>query len=84
MKYKKQIESLSCSSEDEDDNDDDDDDVDGDDGGGGGYQASTSSSKVDEDTIKRVKMMVRMIHKMTLMGVPIQVDDILFNIDIKE
>jgi hypothetical protein len=72
MKGKKQIERSSFSSEDKryEDEDDDDDN-----------QASTSSSKADEEAIQRVRKVLRMIHKVNLMGVPIQVKDILFNID---
>jgi hypothetical protein len=42
---------------------------------------STSSLEVNKDTIKGVRNVTRMIHKMNLMVVPIQVEDILFNID---
>jgi hypothetical protein len=45
---------------------------------------STSSLEVNKDTIKGVRNVTRMIHKMNLMVVPIQVEDILFNIDGKE
>jgi hypothetical protein len=39
---------------------------------------------MDEDTISTIRKVIRVIHKMNLMGVPIQVEDILFNIDRKE
>jgi hypothetical protein len=45
---------------------------------------STSSLEVNKDTIKGVRNVTRMIHKMNLMVVPIQVEDILFNIDGQE
>jgi hypothetical protein len=44
---------------------------------------STSSSK-DEETIRRVGKVMGMIHKINLMGVPLQVEDLLFNIDRKK
>jgi hypothetical protein len=46
-------------------------------------QPSTSSSK-DEETIRRVRKVMGMIRKITLMGVPLQVEDFLFNIDRKK
>jgi hypothetical protein len=45
-------------------------------------QPSTSSSE-DEETIRRVGKVMGMIHKINLMGVPLQVEDLLFNIDMK-
>jgi hypothetical protein len=45
-------------------------------------QASTSSSE-DEEIFRRVRKVIRMIHKINLMGVPLQVKDLLFNIDRK-
>jgi DNA repair exonuclease SbcCD ATPase subunit len=46
-------------------------------------QPCTSSSK-DEETIRRVRKVMRMIRKINLMGVPLQVEDLLFNIDRKK
>jgi flagellum-specific peptidoglycan hydrolase FlgJ len=46
-------------------------------------QPSTSSSK-DEETIRRVGKVMGMIHKINLMGVPMQVEDLLFKIDRKK
>jgi hypothetical protein len=46
-------------------------------------QPSTSSSE-DEDTIRRVGKVMGMIRKINLMGVPLQVEDLLFNIDSKK
>jgi hypothetical protein len=46
-------------------------------------QPSTSSFK-DEETIRRVGKVVGMIHKINLIGVPLQVEDLLFNIDRKK
>jgi hypothetical protein len=46
-------------------------------------QPSTSSSE-DEETIRRIRKVIGMIHKINLMGVPLQVEDILFNIDRKK
>jgi hypothetical protein len=46
-------------------------------------QPSTSSSE-DEETIRRVGKVMGMIRKIDLMGVPLQVDDLLFNIDRKK
>jgi S-adenosylmethionine synthetase len=60
MKGKKKIENSSSSSKQVDDEED---------------QPSTSSFE-DEDTIWRVRNVMRMIHKINLMGVPLQVEDI--------
>jgi hypothetical protein len=38
---------------------------------------------MDEETIRRVRKVMRMIHKINLMGVPLQIEDLLFNIDRK-
>jgi hypothetical protein len=46
-------------------------------------QPSTSSSK-DEETIQRIRKVMGMIRKIILMGVPLQVEDLLFNIDRKK
>jgi hypothetical protein len=46
-------------------------------------QPSTSSLK-DEETVRRVRKVMRMIHKINLMGVPLQAEDLLFNIDRKK
>jgi hypothetical protein len=46
-------------------------------------QASTSSSE-DEETVRRVRKVMRMIHKINQIGVPLQVEDLLFNIDMKK
>jgi hypothetical protein len=45
-------------------------------------QPSTSSSK-DEKTVRHIKKVLGMIRKINLMGVPLQVEDLLFNIDRK-
>jgi hypothetical protein len=45
-------------------------------------QPSTSSSE-DEEIIRRVEKVMGMIHKINLKGVPMQVEDLLFNIDRK-
>jgi hypothetical protein len=75
MKGKKEVESSSSLSEDENDGFDDDEQDD---------QASTLFYKFDESTLRIVGKMMRMILKMNLMTVSIQVEDILFNIDRKE
>jgi hypothetical protein len=78
MKAKKKLESSSSSSEkDEIEEDDDDDDDDDDD------QPSTSSLE-DEETDWCVEKIMMMIRKINLMGVPLQVEDLLFNIDRKK
>jgi hypothetical protein len=46
-------------------------------------QPSTSSSK-DEETIRHVGKVMGMIRKINLMGVPLKVEDLLFNIDRKK
>jgi hypothetical protein len=73
-KGKKKAPTPSSSSEEEEEeeiNDDDDN------------QPSTSSSE-DEETIRRVGKVMGMIRKINLMGVPLQVEDLLFNIDKKK
>jgi hypothetical protein len=73
-KGKKKAPTPSSSSEEEEEEECDD----------GGYdQPSTSSSK-DEETVRRVGKVMGMIHKINLMGVPLQVEDLLFNIDRKK
>jgi hypothetical protein len=73
MKGKKKAPTPSFSSEEEEQEESDDDED---------NQPSTSSSK-DEETIRRVGKLMGMIHKINLMGVPLQVEDLLFNIDRK-
>jgi hypothetical protein len=43
-----------------------------------------TSSSEDEETIRRVRKVMGMIRKINLMGVPLQVEDLLFNIDTKK
>jgi hypothetical protein len=64
--------SSSSEEEEEEENDDEEDN-----------QPSTSSFK-DEETIRRVENVMRMICKINLIGVPLQVEDLLFNIDRKK
>jgi hypothetical protein len=64
--------SSSSEEEEEEESDDDEDN-----------QPSISSSK-DEETIRHVGKVMEMIRKINLMGVPLQVDDLLFNIDKKK
>jgi hypothetical protein len=70
MRGKKKAPSWSEKEEEEEDDDEDD-------------QPSTSSSK-DEETVRHVRKVTGMIHKVNLMGVPLQVEDLLFNIDRKK
>jgi hypothetical protein len=70
-KKKAPIPSSSSEEEEEEENDDEDN------------QPSTSSSE-DEETIQRVGKVMRMICKIKLLGVPLQVEDLLFNIDRKK
>jgi hypothetical protein len=72
-KGKKKAPTLSSSSEEEDEEESDDE---------GDNQPSTSSSE-DEETIRRVGKVMGMVHKINLMSVPLQVEDLLFNIDRK-
>jgi hypothetical protein len=67
MKDKKKAPSSSEEEEEEEDDDDED------------YLASTSSSKNGLSVVK----VIRKICKINLMGVPLQVENILFNIDRK-
>jgi hypothetical protein len=64
---------TSSSEEEEEEGSDDDED----------NQPSTSSSK-DEKIIWRVGKVMGVIRKINLMGVPMQVEDLLFNIDRKK
>jgi hypothetical protein len=64
--------SYSSEEEEEEENDDDEDN-----------QPKTSSSE-DEETIRRVEKLMGMTRKINLMGVPLQVEDLLFNIDRKK
>jgi hypothetical protein len=73
-KGKKKDPTPSSSSEEEEEEEERDDDEDN--------QPSTSSSE-DEETIRRVGKVMGMICKINLMGVPLQVEDLLFNIDMK-
>jgi hypothetical protein len=72
-KGKKKAPTPSSSSEEEEEEESDDDED---------NQPSTSSSE-DEETIRRVGKVMGMIRKINLMGVPLQVDDLLLNIDRK-
>jgi hypothetical protein len=72
-KGKKKAPTLSSSSEEEEEEESDD---------GEDNQPSTSSSE-DEEIIRGVRKVMRMIRKINLMGVPLQVEDLLFNIDRK-
>jgi hypothetical protein len=73
-KGKKKAPTPSSSSEEEEEVESDDDED---------NQPCTSSSK-DEETIRRVRKVMGMIRKINLMGVPLQVKDLLFNIDRKK
>jgi hypothetical protein len=72
-KGKKKAPTPSSSSEEEEEEESDDED----------NQPSTSSSE-DEETIRRVGKVMGMIRKINLMGVPLQFEDLLFNIDRKK
>ena len=71
-KGKKKAPTPSSSSEEEEEEESDEDN-----------QPCTSSSE-DEETIRRIGKVMRMIRKINLMGVPLQVEDLLFNIDMKK
>jgi hypothetical protein len=72
-KGKKKAPTPSSSSEEKEEESDDDED----------RQPSTSSTE-DEETIRHVGKVMGMIHKINLMGVPLQVEDLLFNIERKK
>jgi hypothetical protein len=72
VKRKAPTPSSSSEEEEEEENDDEEDN-----------QPSTSSSEYEE-TMRRIRKVMRMIHKINLMGVPLQVEDLLFNIDRKK
>jgi hypothetical protein len=71
-KGKKKAPTPSSSSEEEEESDDGEDN-----------QPSISSSK-DEEIIRHIGKVMGMIHKINLMDVPLQVEDLLFNIDRKK
>jgi hypothetical protein len=73
-KGKKKAPTPSSSSEEEEEEESDDEED---------NQPSTSSFK-DEEIIRRVGKVMGMIHKINLMGVPLQAKDLLFNIDRKK
>jgi phosphatidate phosphatase PAH1 len=75
LKAKKKALSSSSSIEEEEEEDENDEEE--------NDQASTSSSK-DKKTVRRVEKVMWMIRKINLMGVPLQVEDLLFNIDRKK
>jgi hypothetical protein len=72
-KGKKKAPTPSSSSGEEEEESDDDED----------NQPCTSSFE-DEETIRHVGKVMGMIRKINLMGVPLQVEDLLFNIDRKK
>jgi hypothetical protein len=73
-KGKKKVPTASSSSEEEEEEESDDDED---------NQPCTSSFE-DEEIIRHVGKVMGMIHKINLMGVPLQVEDLLFNIDKKK
>jgi hypothetical protein len=73
-KGKKKSPTPSSSSEEEEEEESDDNED---------NQPSTSSSE-NKETIRRVRKVMGMIRKINLMGVPLQVEDLLFNIDTKK
>jgi hypothetical protein len=73
-KGKKKVATPSSSSEEEEEEESDDEED---------NQPSTSSSK-DEEIIQCVRKVMGMIRKINLMGVPLQVENFLFNIDRKK
>jgi hypothetical protein len=73
-KGKKKAPTPSSSSEEKEEEESDDDED---------NQPCTSSSE-DEETIRRVGKVMGMIRKINIMGVPLQVEDLLFNIDRKK
>jgi hypothetical protein len=73
-KGKKKAPTPSSSSEEEEEEEESDDDEDN--------HPSTSSTE-DEERIRRVGKVMGMIRKINLMGVSLQVEDLLFNVDSK-
>ena len=76
----KQVETSSSSSsssedeeEDEDDDDDDDEEVSSNDD-----QSSSSASDLDEESIKLINKVEKMIQRLNVRGVPIQIQDFIF------
>jgi hypothetical protein len=70
VKGKKKAPSSSEEEEEEEEEDDED-----------GHPLTSSSE--DEETIRRVRKVMEMIHKINLIGVPLQVENLVFNIDKK-
>jgi hypothetical protein len=77
MKDNKKAQNSSSSSE-EEEYEEEDNEEEGDD------DKPTTSSSEDKEIVQCVRKVMRMIHKINLMGVPLHVEDILFNIDEKE
>ena len=78
----KQVETSSSSrssSEDEEEEDDDDDDDDDDDeDSSDDDQSSSSTSDLDEKSIKLINKVKKMIQRLNVKGVPIQIQDLIF------
>ena len=66
--------SSSSSSEDEEEDEDDDDDDDSSDDD----QSSFSTSDLDEESIKLINKVEKMIRRLNIKGVPIQIQDFIF------
>ena len=69
----KQVETSSSSSSSSEEEDEDDDEESSDDD-----QSSSSTSDPDEKSIKLINKVERMIQRLNIKGVPIQIQDIIF------
>jgi hypothetical protein len=72
MKSKKKAPSSSEEEEEEEEDDDDE------------YDQTSTSSLENEEIVRRIGKVMGMIRKINLMGVPLQVEDLPFNIDRKK
>ena len=78
MKGKQVETSSSSSSSSEDEEEDEDDDDDDEEVSSNDDQSSSSASDLDEESIKLINKVEKMIQKLNVKGVPIQIQDLVF------
>ena len=74
----KQVETRSSSSSSSEDEEEDDDDDDDDEGLSDDDQSSSFTSDLDEESIKLVNKVEKMIQRLNVRGLPIQIQDLIF------
>ena len=74
----KQVETSSSSSTSSEDEEEDDDDDDDDDDSSDHDQSSSSISDLDKESIKLINKVEKMIQRLNVKGVPIQIQDFIF------